>query len=262
MTDGVIDPNLYSPPRSLLAKVERRWNQWRTAKALSNTPSRAIISFTFDDFPKSAAQNGADILDRFHAHGAYYTCTGFVDQEGPFGPYYTLEDMRSLADAGHEIAAHTQTHINCSKALQANVLSDIDENLNALCLHNPTQTIRHFAYPYGETRLALKNALSDRFETGRGVLPGINRRGTDLMQLRAVELNMDADSIRRAERMIEAAVRSPGWLIFFTHDVQNEPSAFGVTPKTLERIVRQARDSGAYLTTPSGAMAEINAVAA
>ena len=49
----------YSPSRSPTAKVQRRVVQWRRACTAEVAPDRPVITFTFDDFPKSAL-NGAD----------------------------------------------------------------------------------------------------------------------------------------------------------------------------------------------------------
>lgn len=258
MQEARFHPNLYQPPRSLPAKVKRRITQWRAAKPMTRTPGQAIISFTFDDFPVSAGQYGADILEHHGALGTYYACTGFLGGEGPGVRYYQTDDLASLASRGHEIAAHTQTHLDCARARTEDALGDVDTNLEALTAMGLADPVQNFAYPYGETHFALKTALADRFETCRGILPGINRAGSDLMQLRAVELGDSEAAIARAERAIEAVARSPGWLVFFTHEVQPNATEFGVRPEILERVVKRARDSGALIATASQAMAEIN----
>ncbi len=53
----------YVPSRSPPAKVQRRVVQWRKACQANVAPDRPVISFTFDDFPKSAL-NGADIVEK------------------------------------------------------------------------------------------------------------------------------------------------------------------------------------------------------
>ncbi|MEL6661561.1 MAG: polysaccharide deacetylase family protein [Pseudomonadota bacterium] len=258
MTAAELTGELYQPSRTLPARLRRRMTQWRTVKPLPASPQRAIVSFTFDDFPRSAAEYGADILGRFGARGCYYTCTGYVGQDGPEGPYYREDDIVALSEAGHEIAAHTVAHMDCAATSTGRVMGDISHNLDQLRALGAPGPVTQFAYPYGETSTALKEALTDRFTACRGVLAGVNRKGNDAMQLRAIELGADDASIARAEAAIEAAARSPAWVIFFTHGVSASPSPFGTTPSALTRIVRKARDAGAHLTTPSAAMAEIS----
>jgi len=37
-----------------------------------------LVSFTFDDFPKSAALNGASILEKYQARRTFYGCLGMM----------------------------------------------------------------------------------------------------------------------------------------------------------------------------------------
>jgi hypothetical protein len=34
--------------------------------------------------------------------------------------------------------------------------------------------------------------------------------------------------------------RTPGWLVFFTHDIAARPTQYGCTPKTFDRLVAHA----------------------
>ncbi|MEM1106012.1 MAG: polysaccharide deacetylase family protein [Pseudomonadota bacterium] len=233
--------------------------QWRVVKPLEAAPARALVSFTFDDFPRSAALAGADILGRYGACGTYYACTGLLGGSGPSGAYPTEYDFRALSEAGHEIGAHSARHLDCARTPVRDVLADLERNAAHLKALLEPAPVAHFAYPFGETTPQLKHALTERFDTCRGVLPGINRAGSDAMQLRAVELNGAPGSLRRAQRMVEALAARPGWLIFFTHDVAAAPSPFGITPSGLERLVRQASDSGAALVTVSEAWQRVSA---
>lgn len=258
MTIAAQTPHRYQPSRSPLAKIKRRMTQWRAVKPMLETPENTIITFTFDDFPRSAARYGAEILERYDARGAYYACTGYMGGKGPGGDYYTAEDLIGLSRRGHEIAAHSHRHINCAENRPQDALSDIETNLDAFSTVGLSRPPAHFAYPYGETCHNLKTRLAERFDTCRGVLPGINRAGSDLTQLRAVELGDSDSAMTRAERAIETAARSPGWLVFFTHDVQPTPTRFGISPAKLDRLVKRAKDSGAIIATPSQAMAQIH----
>lgn len=241
----------YSPPRHVAAKIKRRLTQWRTAAPLPATPGRAAISFTFDDFPVSAAQHGADILETFDARGCFYAATGLAGTTGPSGKLFDERHVFDLSGRGHEIGAHTVSHLDCAVANKGRVLNEISHNLDQLKAMGAQGPIRQFAYPYGETDNALKSALISRFDGARGILHGINRKGADAMQLHAIELDQDATSLQRANAAIENVARNGGWLIFFTHDVSARPSPWGVTIDAFRQIVRQARDSGADLLTPS-----------
>lgn len=249
----------YNPDRSLPAKLKRRVTQWRVAKPMRHTPDRAIVSFTFDDFPKSAAEYGASALDAIGAKGTYYVASGMAGLTKSSGRQFDLTDLTTLADAGHEIAAHTDQHVDCAKLDAATVRGEIVRNLSALKSTLQGHDIRQFAWPYGETRFDVKTSVTELVQTARGILPGINRKGHDLMQLRAFELTPDDATTARAIAAIEAAARQPGWVIVYTHDVRMAPSDYGTTPMALRALARIARDSGAQVLSVSAAMDRMEA---
>lgn len=246
----------YQPARGLRAKIVRRLTQWRCAQPLAADPGEPLVSFTFDDFPHTAAQNGGDILERFDARGCFYAATGLAGGIGPGGPLFTETDVVDLLGAGHEIGAHTVSHGDLAKTGTARALRDIQLNLEQLKAMGAS-TVSQFAYPYGETTLGLKRALIGRFTAARGILPGLNGAGSDAMQLRAMEIDSTEDNLQRCSAAIEQALATRSWLIFFTHDVKRTPGNWGTTPDALTRLARQARDGGARLVTPSQAMQQI-----
>ena len=249
----------YQPDRSLPAKIARRLTRWSVAKPLEAAPRQSLICFTFDDFPKSASDSGAEILDEVGSKGCFYACTGMAGTRNQTGALFDAGDLKSLTSAGHEIGAHTQSHLDCAQADTATVLADIDTNLARLWSMGHDHPVTQFAWPYGETRAALKPKLASRFEAARGILAGHNAKGSDLMQLSAYELDESQASIERAAAAIEKTAREPSWLFIFTHDVREQHSAWGTRPAALRRLVRLARDTGAALVTPSMALATIRA---
>lgn len=249
----------YQPDRSLPAKIARRMTRWTVAQPLKAEPARTQICFTFDDFPKSAADTGAEILEDVGARGCFYACTGMVGTTNQTGDLFDAYDLRALAAAGHEIGAHTETHLDCARAGNEEVLADIDTNLARLAAMGHTAPVTQFAWPYGETRAGLKPKLTTRFTAARGILPGANVRGSDLMQLSAYELDETDASISRAAEAIEQAARTPAIVFIFTHDVREKHSAWGTRPANLRRLVRLARDTGAEIVTPSMALSAVRA---
>jgi peptidoglycan/xylan/chitin deacetylase (PgdA/CDA1 family) len=257
VTQAINSPALtYQPSRSLPARLERRVVQWRTASRLPG-PRRPIVSFTFDDFPKSAGDTGADIVEGIGGRACFYACSSMAGIQTVSGEMFDSQDIAALTRAGHEIGGHTRSHLDCARAGLEDVLSDISggiEDLRAMGLRDP---VRQFAYPFGETGYGLKRALADRFDGARGILGGLNGPGNDRVQLRAVELDGDEDSLPRALSLLEEAMRRPAWMIVFTHDVRAKPGPWGVQPAILRKLAHAVRDAGAAVLTPSQAIDEI-----
>ncbi len=250
--------NGYTPDRSFPARIRGRLTQWRVAAPLARSPKRPMVTFTFDDFPKSAATNGASIIESVGARATYYAASGLSGRTLQIGDLFGPADVRRLEAAGHEIGSHTQSHQDCARAPLDNCLADIelcDLDLMQMGLSKPAE---QFAYPFGETTVELKRALANRYTCARGILPGINRKGSDRAQLRAIELGDDRSRIVRAITAIKQAVKKPGWVIFYTHDVRNSPSRYGVSPEVLKQVAKAARASGADILPMSAAFAVLH----
>ena len=57
------------------------------------------------------------------------------------------------------------------------------------------------------------------------------------------------DGEAAAWRWLREAEAKGGWLVLFTHDVQDKPSPFGCTPKTLAALVDAAVGAGFEIST-------------
>lgn len=241
----------YVPSRSPPAKVQRRVVQWRKACQAEVAPDRPVISFTFDDFPKSAL-NGADIVEKHGGRAGFYACTTFLGQRSPvMGEMFDGNTLAELRARGHEIGAHTHTHLDCARARLDKVERDIGENLVALAEAGHTENVSSFAFPYGETTYSAKRWVGEVFSTGRGILPGVNIGECDRAQLRAVELGGTAMHRRRALAALKTCIDSKGWLFFFTHDVSPSPTNYGAPSDLLEELAQRAVEAGAVLAAPS-----------
>src|SRR5690606_35034560 len=91
----------------------------------------------------------ADILERHGVRGTYFISAGLMGNESHLGHYAGAEPLRKLAQAGHEIACHTYSHLDCGRANGQTIHADIERNQAALKdLGLPASTT--FAYPYGD----------------------------------------------------------------------------------------------------------------
>src|SRR6266853_6422019 len=62
---------------------------------------RPLISFTFDDFPRSALLVGGAILNRLGLAGTYYASLGLVGKETESGQIFFPDDLTTLFKEGH-----------------------------------------------------------------------------------------------------------------------------------------------------------------
>ncbi|HEV2186265.1 MAG TPA: polysaccharide deacetylase family protein [Stellaceae bacterium] len=232
---------------SIAAKLARELGGiLRTRPAKIEWPG-GVVSFTFDDFPRSAWVNGGTILEQFGKRGTYYAAMGLAGTDSDLGKMFGADDLRAAHAQGHEIACHTYSHRDCCHASPAEITAEIARNATALAEVIAGVSLDNFAYPFGGVSLTAKNALGDRFASCRGTGRGINRGTVDLSDLRSSSI-YSRDFDRQALcRLIDDARAASGWVIFYTHDVTEAPSPFGCTPEQFLSIVAYAAESAPVL---------------
>jgi peptidoglycan/xylan/chitin deacetylase (PgdA/CDA1 family) len=199
-----------------------------------------MVSFTFDDVPKSAVTTGAEMLEAHGARGTFYVSGGLVGADAPDWVACEADDVVALHRRGHEIGCHTFSHQRACDLDRAAMMQEIVRNRAYLHALDPSLRIDSFAYPFGYGSYARKHQLRKEFQTCRGIVQGVNAGAVDLQFLRAMPLidgEMDADGIDRA---FDDAQTNNGWLIFYGHDVTEQPSAYGCSPALLNRALEEA----------------------
>ena len=109
----------YHADASLKGKLRRRVARLAHRRPLVIAPDRPMLSFSFDDAPLTAATTGARLLEARGLRGTYYVSAGLSGQDAPMGVCAGADDYRRLAEAGHEIACHTFSHLDCGRASAA-----------------------------------------------------------------------------------------------------------------------------------------------
>ncbi|CAN5273881.1 oligosaccharide deacetylase HfsH [soil metagenome] len=232
----------YTPDLSLKGKLRRRFVRLVERKPLAKGPARPMVSFTFTDAPATAVSAGAALLEERGLKGVFYIAAGLAGREGPMGRYATREETQRLATAGHEIACHTYSHLDCGPGGEARIAADLDRNLAALTewgLPAPT----NFAYPFGDVSADAKRVLGRRFDSARALHHGVIEAGSDLNQTPAVGIQ-GSEGEALARRWLKVAKDRKAWLILYTHDVEPAPSEWGCTADALGRIIDESLADG------------------
>lgn len=208
-----------------------------------------IISFTFDDFPRSALLAGGSILNRFGTVGTYYAALGLMGKQGPPGTMFLAEDLPTLLEDGHELGCHTFNHCHSWKTQPATFERSILENRRTLNEILPGFSFKTFAYPISLPRPGTKRMAGRHYLGCRGGGQTFNAGVTDLNCLSAYFLEQSHGNLRAVKNLIDENSRARGWLILATHDVCDSPSPYGCTPDFFEDTVRYAVNSGARILT-------------
>ncbi len=247
----------YAADASLKGKLRRRLTRLVERRPAVVHLEHPIVSFAFDDAPRSAAETGAAILEAAGAKGTFYISSGLCGREGPMGVFADEAEVEALSSQGHEIGCHTFSHLDCGQAGSERIARDVDCNVAALVsrgLSEPTT----FAYPYGDVSVGAKRTLASRYRALRALHPGMIVSGTDLNQMPAVGIEGPAGEAN-AQAWLERAARRRAWLILYTHDVADPASAWGCTPAALQRLVASAKALGFEIRTVADALDRIGA---
>ena len=247
----------YQPDRSLKGKLRRRLVRLAHRRPARVALDRPMVTFSFDDAPVSAAQAGAAILEQRGLTGTFFFAAELADRDGPMGRFAGEAEVRRLAGAGHEIACHTYSHLDCGQAGGPQVLADVARNAQALARWD-APAAQTFAYPYGDVSGPAKAALAPRYSLLRALHHGLIETGADLNQAPAVGIEGDAGEAVALRWLTRAAERR-AWLILYTHDVAEAPSAWGCTPGALARLVDAAVALGFDVVTAAEGAGRIGA---
>ena len=228
-------------------KVSRYLARNVATKKLAMRNTKPIVSFTFDDVPASACDTGARILDRYGIRGTFYIAGAGFGRNSPVGVLATPEQLRPIWLHGHEIGCQTHFHSAVSQLTRDELKLEFSKNQAALKKIDTNVPVRNFAYPYGDLSFGARRQLEALFDCCRSVDNGINSGVANLGALKSYPLENASLDRSKIAALIAETVRVNGWLIFFSHDVVERPSRYGIDPGLLEWTVKAVKQSGAVV---------------
>jgi glycosyltransferase involved in cell wall biosynthesis/peptidoglycan/xylan/chitin deacetylase (PgdA/CDA1 family) len=242
---------LKSATRQRATRIRRHYER-RMARSFAVRPfeihsDAPIISFSFDDFPRSALLTGGEILKKYGLAGTYYACLGLMGTRSQTGPIFLPEDLKLLLEQGHELGCHTFSHCHAQETQPAVFEDSVIENRQALSRIVPGATFKTLSYPISVPRAETKRRISKYFECCRCGGQTFNTGTVDLNYLSAFFLEKSRKDPEAVKNLIDQNCKSRGWLILATHDVCENPTEFGCTPHFFEDTVRYAVESGARI---------------
>jgi peptidoglycan/xylan/chitin deacetylase (PgdA/CDA1 family) len=218
-----------------------------------------IVSFTFDDFPRSALLTGGAILNKLGFAGTYYASFGLMGTHAPTGDIFRPEDLEVLQTQGHELGCHTFSHCHSWETPPEDFERSILKNQAMLRTFIPGASFRTFSYPISPPRPMTKRKAARHFMCCRGGGQSFNVGTCDLDYLAAFFIEKCAGNRQALASVIDENRGARGWLILATHDVCRDPTPFGCSPDFFEAIVQCAVDSGARILPVVQALEELRA---
>ena len=213
---------------------------------MNNT--RPIISFTFDDVPKSSCVRGGQILKEYALSATYYLSMHLMDRVYSIGTAFSRNDLANIIAAGHEIGCHTYGHLDAWNTNPDVFEASIRENQSKLDEIYPGKAFKTFSYPINTPRPRIKQEAGEYYICCRGGGQTYNSNTIDLNLLKGYFIDKrNRDNRDSIVKIIIESRDNNGWLIFCTHDIGENPSPYGCTPQLLEDLVRYSDRSGARI---------------
>lgn len=222
-------------------------------KPVSLKLDEPMISFTFDDVPRSAIDNGEAILKKYNYSGTYYISIDLMKREGFDFKAADSGVLNQLVESGSELACHTYSHLHFFEAGDDEIITDLKENLHSIETLVPGYQFKNISYPFGEQSLKARKILREKFRSARSVYRGINSGDVDLNCLRSIRL-YNSISISEIFKIIDRAIETKSWIIFYTHDVDSNPSSIGCSPGYFEEVVKYCHEKKLKVLTINEAL--------
>jgi peptidoglycan/xylan/chitin deacetylase (PgdA/CDA1 family) len=232
------------------SRLRNRWRRFtiaRFARREFRLPGNAAyVSFTFDDFPRSALLEGGRILEAHGVRGTYFVSFQCLGHDSASGRLASFDDVAAAVRDGHELGCHTFEHLDGTTVSAATFERSIALNRAALMARRLGSAFDVFAYPLNGPTLSVKRAVSPHFSACRFGGQSFNEGVVDLNLLNAYFLDARSETqTNELMRTIELNAARGGWLIIATHDVADNPSEYGCEGRRFAAIVARAVSSGA-----------------
>lgn len=230
------------------SKVRRTISDSFSKRILLSSLQDSYISFTFDDFPVTAAVNGAKSLENFGKHGTFYCSLGLLNSNSPSGKICSLQNIEQLLNSGHEIGCHTFDHLNSWENSANSILKSTILNKQIFEKYFPDYSLESFAYPISGPKPYTKKIIGTKFLSCRGGGQKINQNSIDLNLLKSYFLDWrNIEDFISIKDKIDLNEIIKGWLIFATHDVSSTPSRYGCDIDLFTQVVKYACKSSAHI---------------
>lgn len=231
-----------------------------------NAFSRGIVSLTFDDGWQTNYDTAVPMLNTAGLKSTQYIITGSIGDTAD--GYMTLPELQSIYQQGHEIAAHTRTHVDLT-APNVDLQSEIAGSRNDLLPYfSPVDSI---AYPYGLYNPTVQAAVTAAgFLGARTVDHGFNDKATNPLTLtvQIVERggvcdtdNAPVTTLDQVKNWIDTAAATNTWLILVFHQTDTDTTnCYGDTPTMLQNIIDYLKTSNVNVETVTQGLHQLNGV--
>jgi len=200
---------------------------------------RGVVSVTFDDGLASVGTDAVAILNKYQIRSTQYVMSEIAGQNA--ASYMSVETLKELKSAGHEIGSHSLTHCN-QASLEGQILQDNALKSKEALEQQGLGPIRSFTYPFGRYDGTTQGIFSKNYQYIRTSDAGYNDRYFDETNIRAMSV-LDSTSEKTFAAWLDHARTNHLWMVLVYHRV-NESGTYNVTSEQLDRQLAAVAGSG------------------
>lgn len=226
------------------------------APAQHSSQPKTVVTFTFDD--GSASQTtGAEVLQRHGMRGTFYVISGAIASPG----YLGHEQLRRIAEQGHEIGGHTVTHPDLTQVSPDEMRRQIcDDRAN---LSRWGYQVTSFTAPFDEVDDDVRGAIERCGYSSSRTMRGL-RAPRDCPACVDAESMPPADAYKirspgmltretTVDELKEAVTRADasggGWVPLVLHQTCDMCGPLAVSPRVLDEFAAWLHDRGTSVRT-------------
>lgn len=215
--------------------------QTRTIDLAATAPTpfkQPIITITFDDGWESIYNEALPILQKYGFHTSQYIITNTFDNRN----YMSIDQIKSMQNAGHDIASHTVSHPDLMTISDSDIRKELSDSQNTLNREFGGPTI-DFTSPYGSFNDHDLEIVSQYYRSQKSAEGDPRASNNQSINTKATFKPMDIKSysIRKTtslsdlKELVRQAQTTNGWLVLTYHQVDNSNEEYSVTPKIFEQ---------------------------
>jgi peptidoglycan/xylan/chitin deacetylase (PgdA/CDA1 family) len=222
---------------------------------------KGYVTLSFDDGWSSAYRNVMPKLNTAGLKGSFYVITNeanVADDSEINDPnaYLTYSKLKEMQNAGHEVTAHTRTHVSLLNLNDQQANSEINGSRSDLIGQGFTP-VDTFAYPYGDHNATAEQRVKNAgFAGARSVDEGYNTKATNKYALKVQNVLMGTTAAQM-KAWIDQAVQDKTWLNIVFHQVDNlqhtSEEDYSTTPAILQQVIDYLKSKNvSVITTHQG----------
>ncbi len=207
-------------------------------------PSRAMVSFTFDDGYLSTYTEAFPILSDHSFPATVYMVTDNLSRPERLN----ISHLRELADAGWEIGSHSVTHANLTHLPDEDLLHEITHSKQILTTAG--FATESFAPPGGAADERVTTLVRRHYTSLRTTHDGYNLPPPDPYNL-LVKATFGWTTANDVKEWLNEATQQDAWLILVCHHIDDTNGTYTMSPQTLQEIALYIKNEQIPVVTVS-----------